>query len=102
MCLLRKRFIRSLSDFLAADIDHLLPKSNYPEFDSDPDNWVLSCRACNSMKGKAKFLKLKWEPQDALKNHKKELIEIIKNGLAEKRRSKEMELDEIRSVIQGE
>ena len=33
-------------------VDHLLPKSQYPkEVSESPDNWVLACDVCNSIKG---------------------------------------------------
>ncbi len=33
-------------------VDHLLPKSFYPEqVTYTPDNWVLACDVCNSIKG---------------------------------------------------
>src|SRR6185437_4963984 len=31
-------------------IDHLLPQSKYPELADHPENKVLSCKACNSVK----------------------------------------------------
>src|SRR5579859_6300175 len=31
--------------------DHLLPKSKYPQLADDPTNRVLSCKACNTLKG---------------------------------------------------
>ncbi|HEX9060678.1 MAG TPA: HNH endonuclease signature motif containing protein [Clostridia bacterium] len=93
--------LKDISTFYSADIDHLLPKSKYPELESNIDNWVLSCRACNSIKGKMNIADLSWTPEKAVKEHKKELIKIISDHLAEKKINKETELKIIREIVQG-
>lgn len=35
----------------ASTIEHILPKSKYPQFETYPENLVLSCHACNNKKG---------------------------------------------------
>jgi len=92
--------LEGLSDFYAADIDHLLPKSRYPEIESDINNWVLSCRACNSIKGKMDISNLSWTATDAIKNHKKELIAMFRTLLQERRNTQEVEFKMIRKIIQ--
>ena len=37
--------------YACGEIDHLLPKSEYPDLEWCQDNWVLACRLCNSVKG---------------------------------------------------
>ncbi len=95
-----KNLLEGLSDFYAADIDHLLPKSMYPEIEWDINNWVLSCRACNSIKGKMNISNLSWTPTEAIKNHKKELIAMFRTFLQERRNTKELEFKMIKEIIQ--
>lgn len=33
-----------------AELDHLLPKTKYPELKEVEHNWVLACRLCNQLK----------------------------------------------------
>lgn len=35
----------------ASTIEHILPKSKYPQFETYPENLVLSCHDCNNKKG---------------------------------------------------
>lgn len=95
-----KNLLNELSDFYAADIDHLLPKSKYPEIESDIDNWVLSCRACNSIKGKMDLPNLSWNALTAIKEHKKEVIKMYRNALQERRNAKENEFTAIKRIVQ--
>lgn len=95
-----KNLLYELSDFYAADIDHLLPRSKYPELESNTDNWVLSCRACNSIKGKMDIPSLSWDASTAIKEHKKEVIEIYRDALQERRNAKENEFTAIKNIIQ--
>ena len=44
--------LENLLSYFSADIDHLLPKSTYPEQKNNIHNWVLSCHTCNLLKGK--------------------------------------------------
>ena len=41
--------------YAAAQIDHLLPKAHYGQYEDWEDNWVLSCSLCN-------WVKLDWDP----------------------------------------
>jgi 5-methylcytosine-specific restriction endonuclease McrA len=93
--------LENLNSFAAADIDHILPKSKYPEVEAVKNNRVLSCRSCNSTKGKMDLGELPWSVVDAVENHRFELIEMVKCNLLQKRLSKSQELDEIRKVIEG-
>jgi len=36
----------------SAEIEHILPKKKYPQFETLPENLVLSCHSCNNKKGK--------------------------------------------------
>lgn len=35
----------------SAELEHLVPKSEYPQFDTLPENLVLTCHNCNNKKG---------------------------------------------------
>ncbi|NLE26311.1 MAG: hypothetical protein GX625_13395 [Clostridiaceae bacterium] len=95
-----KNLLNELSDFYAADIDHLLPKSKHPELESDNNNWVLSCRACNSIKGKMDIPDLPWDASTAIKDHKEEVIAMVREALQARRKAKENEFLTIRRIIQ--
>lgn len=36
--------------FVGYAVDHLLPKSKYPEYEEVPENWAWSCTGCNAFK----------------------------------------------------
>lgn len=93
--------LNNLSTYFSADIDHLLPKSRYPEFKSWGENWVLSCRACNAMKSKMDIDPLPWPAKEAITIHKADLIVLIQKRIEEKRIIREKELLEIKSIIRG-
>jgi 5-methylcytosine-specific restriction endonuclease McrA len=38
---------------IALEVDHVKPRSKYPELALDLDNTQILCRACNSKKGTA-------------------------------------------------
>jgi len=92
----------NLNSFHAADIDHIFPKSKYPELEAVKNNLALCCRACNGMKGKMDLKDIPWPPREAVENHRQELIEIIREKLRENRLRKEEELKNIRKIVQGE
>jgi CRISPR/Cas system Type II protein with McrA/HNH and RuvC-like nuclease domain len=94
--------LNNLCTYFSADIDHLLPKSKYPEFESWCENWVLSCRACNALKSKMDIDPLPWSAKEAITIHKAELIALIQKIIKGKRINREKELLEIKSIIRGE
>lgn len=69
--------------YSAAMIDHLLPRSRYPGFGSDPMNLVLSCASCNSIKNSHDPLKPGEDPGEMLKNKRGELIQRIRSEVQE-------------------
>ncbi len=65
---------------LVWDIDHILPKSVYPQFIFEPENLALSCKDCNIAKGEQEVL---FTPKKKLKHlpDKKEHYKIIHPNL---------------------
>ncbi len=68
-------------------IDHLLPKSEYPDLERCEDNWVLACSLCNSVKGTYPVLEKGEEiTEEALRENRDSLIAGARNHIVEKRR----------------
>lgn len=44
------------TDIKDVDIEHIIPKSEYPKFTFEPNNLALSCPGCNTKKGDDKVL----------------------------------------------
>lgn len=42
-------------EYIIADIEHLLPKSKFPQFALHPNNWAPCCKECNESIKKANF-----------------------------------------------
>ena len=55
-------------------IDHLLPKSKYPELKSFQDNFVLACSLCNDVKRTHDVLENGEKPEEALTQTRDALI----------------------------
>jgi 5-methylcytosine-specific restriction endonuclease McrA len=65
--------------YSAAMIDHLLPRSKYPDFEVNQMNLVLSCASCNSIKNSRDPLNPGEDPEEMLKNNRAELIQRVRN-----------------------
>ncbi|GER15806.1 HNH endonuclease [Variovorax boronicumulans] len=44
------------------DIEHILPKSDFPQFVFEPENLAIACRECNQSKDNAQVLAIKANP----------------------------------------
>ena len=64
-------------------LDHLLPKSLYPELEEHPNNHVLSCASCNTMKRTWNPIRDGEEALKMLENHREELISRVQESLTE-------------------
>ncbi len=60
--------------YASAELDHLLPKSTYRRYASDPRNLVLACRTCNGVKRDAVILGEGENAEDCLAEKREELI----------------------------
>lgn len=70
-------------------VEHLLPKSYYPEeVTESPDNWVLACAVCNSIKGDfdpaEEFDQYVDEPE-TLRDRRQECINIARAYIYDRR-----------------
>jgi len=79
-------------------MDHLLPKTLYPEVAWDNRNHVLACSSCNGMKGSHDPLNAGEAATEMLISRQAELIERVREYLAsaiEKRRAEWIRVTEI-------
>lgn len=94
----------------SAQLDHLLPKTEYPAFKDEPNNLVLACFACNQWKRtfdplgyepvlKQKVMAGKATPDD-LAIHRESLIRICwERRLKERFEERKRDLDRWNSII---
>ena len=61
--------------------EHLLPKKKYPEFEDCPENHVLSCESCNSLKGTKCVIENGEDPEHMLKTKRTVLIERARKSI---------------------
>jgi hypothetical protein len=101
-----------LSDLIrmsSCQIDHLLPRSKYKQYDNkeSDSNLVLSCFTCNQIKRAFDPLtKLSEEErtdviQGHLENHKEKIIDVCRNRIKDSRRKKEEILDNSVRVLKN-
>ena len=83
-------------------IDHLLPKSRYPQLCDDEDNKALSCLICNGLKGGSDVLHRDEDPIDMVRNRRDELIK--RSTAAIKQRSKKSLEDwkKVKAIVLGD
>ena len=74
--------IMSRQGYAIAEIDHLLPKSEFQSL-SDELNFVLSCRPCNGVKRDRSVLNPDETAEEMLREHRSELIERVREDIAE-------------------
>lgn len=77
--------LMSRQGYAIAEIDHLLPKSKYPEYSTNINNLVLSCRTCNGIKRNENIL-CSGELPDLVTDQGKrsELIQRSRNFISKK------------------
>lgn len=63
-------------------LDHLLPKSKYPDLIDHESNHVLACTVCNSIKGNMDVLEAGEEPHRTLTERRHELIDRVRARIA--------------------
>ncbi len=93
----------NLLTYYSGDMEHILPKSKYPELKQNDLNYVVSCRVCNQSKGRKNFLTKDEEknPIAMLTEHREELINRIKEYIKTKKQEKEKTYEEVKKIIQG-
>ena len=69
--------IISVDDYSGVQLDHILPKSKYPQYENDFNNLATACRFCN-------FLKRAWNPSNPAQPNlgRDELIKRVRDHLA--------------------
>ena len=71
--------LSSRGAYAGAATDHLFPKSRYPKLEDNRRNWVLSCAACNSIKGSKVYdLEGSSDADQILSERRDEYIAIIR------------------------
>lgn len=87
--------------FALGTIDHLLPKSEYPELADLEINHVLSCFTCNQLKDGFHGLRKDEDPEKALHEGREELLERSRAHLAKVRPKWETEWNTARQILRG-
>jgi hypothetical protein len=93
--------LATVQGYASSQIDHILPKSTFPDFEWNEDNWVLCCSLCNSAKGKVSELRPGEDGVDMLVNHRQALIDRIRERLKEPISKRRSEYEDIKRLLQG-
>lgn len=94
--------LESLVSYSAMQMDHLLPKSKYPEFEWNTENHVLCCFSCNGMKGNYDPAECLDVPDGmALTAQKVELIRRVKAHLSVRIGKRKAEWEKVAEHIRG-
>lgn len=67
--------------YAVGQIDHLLPKSKYPQYEHNSDNLILTCSSCNGVKHDFDPISPSENDEEMLKNHRQELIDRVRQYL---------------------
>ena len=85
--------------YSSAQMDHILPRSKYPDFFEHPRNYVLSCYFCNSTKKTWDSLESGEDPLDMLCNKREELIARIAKKIAGAVEKRKQDFADIKSLF---
>jgi hypothetical protein len=80
-------------------MDHILPKSAFPDLEDDFENHVLCCASCNTMKGTWNPLKENEDARQMILQYQAELILRIRNWLDPKISARTKQWHEVRDAI---
>jgi 5-methylcytosine-specific restriction endonuclease McrA len=94
--------LSSRASYSSIYIDHLLPKSKYPDLEWDQRNLVACCSSCNLMKQELNVLDLykDIDPKNALDN-KQDLINKVKASLFERFEYRQKEYTRVTQIIRS-
>ena len=70
--------------YASMQLDHLLPKSKYPNLENDLNNGVLCCSTCNGVKKSHDLRKLDESEEDILTKDREMFIDRCRKFIAEK------------------
>ena len=92
--------LNHLIGMFSAQVDHLLPKSRYPEYADTEANYVLSCYCCNQIKRDFDPLNVRPELKEAaLDMCRDALIEVCRQYIDERLEKKRKILKESRAIV---
>ena len=85
--------------YAVGEMDHLLPRAQHPQLVDCPDNWILSCRLCNSVKRD-------WDPApglpaDQLRNRRDEFVKAARAYIYEQRVTYDHDWLKVRKIMDG-
>jgi 5-methylcytosine-specific restriction endonuclease McrA len=91
----KKDLLENMDNYKLWQVDHIIPKSSGYVDCENFNNKALTCTQCN------KDLKGKWNPAIEIGEGKKreEYISLVKMYISEKRNDKNLEVAEIRKII---
>jgi len=87
--------------YSAAMIDHVLPRSKYPDFATDQMNLVLSCASCNSIKNSHDPLRPGEDPEEMLKNNRVEFIQRIRDDIQEEVKRRNGTWEKVATILRS-
>ena len=76
--------LQSPTLYFSGDVDHLLPKNKHCEVENIEENFILSCRFCNSIKGGADVLADGEDALDMIKNNRDIIIQRVQRLIFER------------------
>ena len=80
-------------------IDHLLPKSTYPDLEWCQDNLVLACSLCNDVKRAHDVLKKSEKPEEALTQTRDALITRAREHILDRRKVVDPDWEKAKRII---
>ena len=97
-------FLDDFDRYRLWDVDHILPKSKYPELIAEPLNLVSACRVCNLVKGRydpnADGEQLLRDGQQLTETLRAQFIARTRSRIEEVRATKQAQLAEMRVLIE--
>ncbi|MBF0227888.1 MAG: HNH endonuclease [Desulfobacterales bacterium] len=77
----KQDLLKNRLGYATGHIDHLLPKSKYPQYKDEIDNLVLSCSSCNGVKSNYDPIHPSENEHQMLLNYRHELIDRVRQYL---------------------
>ena len=92
----RENLLATRPGYSSIVMDHLLPKSIYPDVEWNLNNHALACSSCNAMKGKYDPLEKNEDPVEMVLEQREELVKRVQVHLSESIEKRTQEWKSIR------
>lgn len=97
----REDLLASRLGYSSMEREHLIPKEAHPELEWEALNEVLSCRSCNSLKGKYNPLQDDESALEMLRFRRTDLIERVRGYMKEPIETREREWIRVWEIIRN-